>query len=417
MRDFDELIRRVNCSTIQDIHETPGKGVVIITGGGFGALDLLMRRGGGSNTLLSAQVPYDTRETAQVLGYTPKNFAEPGVAEGLCTRAFAKAFSLVGYGHEPAFGVGVTASLAKGTPERVGRKHQFYIHGQDCYGLSVVAKWEMENTEVYGAIGGTDDLREHRQAEEEFLSWAVCDVISRLKTGKPLEDHRFQEGGYFRDRYEVTEVHIKHHYNGYCGSDIGQHLSGSDAYFRVTPDGVEWTQDPPVDDRGRGAVLPGSFNPFHEGHAKMYEVLEEMSGVPTALELSTLNVDKPEVSVLGLIRRLDSIADYAKAHGTTYNIKVTRSPRFLDKSLPGATFGVGLDTALRVVDPKYADLAEVKDQFYSDRVRFVVFPRELDGIQTAESAWRTMPWWFRDISFLVPGFSMDVSSTKIREGL
>jgi hypothetical protein len=63
------------------IHATPTKAVLYITGGGTDVLPLLLNRGGGSATLLSARVPYANEETIELLGGTPvscvRRFVQP----------------------------------------------------------------------------------------------------------------------------------------------------------------------------------------------------------------------------------------------------------------------------------------------------------------------------------------------------
>lgn len=100
--------------------------------------------------------------------------------------------------------------------------------------------------------------------------------------------------------------------------------------------------------RGGHALLPGSFHPIHEGHWGLARVAENILGMPVAFELSVVNVDKAELSVGEVERRLTQFAGRA-------DVWVTRAPRFLDKAalFPGAVFVVGADTALRLVEPRY----------------------------------------------------------------
>jgi Cytidylyltransferase-like len=104
------------------------------------------------------------------------------------------------------------------------------------------------------------------------------------------------------------------------------------------------------------ALLPGSFNPLHDGHLQLAAVATVRLGVAVAFELSTHNVDKPPLSDDEVERRLVQF--------TMAPVWVTHAPRFLQKAklFPGVTFVVGYDTAIRLIDPKYyADDVDARD--------------------------------------------------------
>lgn len=96
-------------------------------------------------------------------------------------------------------------------------------------------------------------------------------------------------------------------------------------------------------------VLAGSFNPLHEGHKTMLEIAEKRTGRAGFFEISVQNVDKPQLERGALNVRTKSITQEGRA------VIVTNAPRFTEKSaiLPGATFIIGYDTAVRLIDPKY----------------------------------------------------------------
>jgi hypothetical protein len=95
-------------------------------------------------------------------------------------------------------------------------------------------------------------------------------------------------------------------------------------------------------------ILPGSFHPIHQGHWQLAQVAEQMLGEPATFELSVVNVDKPALA-------LDAIRERLRPFNWQAAVWLTRAPRFTAKAacFPGATFVVGVDTALRVVSPSY----------------------------------------------------------------
>eukprot|EP00762_Andalucia_godoyi_P000488 ANDGO_03242.mRNA.1 hypothetical protein H257_11705 len=149
-------------------------------------------------------------------------------------------------------------------------------------------------------------------------------------------------------------------------------------------------------------VVPGSFNPFHQGHAELaFAALQKYAELWSArqhagkecccsivFELSRENVDKPSLSDEEVERRVSSVADFFRASrefhpesksavvaqptesvrqvgvvskpgcrttNVRISVAVTKAPRFIDKLsyFQDCAFAVGIDTAVRLVDPKY----------------------------------------------------------------
>ena len=170
-------------------------------------------------------------------------------------------------------------------------------------------------------------------------------------------------------------------------------------------------------------VLAGSFNPLHDGHRSMLNAASRVVSGPAFYEISITNVDKPMLPLAELEKRTSQIM----AEGSS--LIVTSAPRFTEKSslLPGATFVIGFDTYIRLMDKRYypdhvagthSSVENSLDLIHENGCRFVVAGRVDD-----HSQFRGL----HDIEFEVPArfrsmftelsesdFRSDLSSTAIR---
>jgi nicotinic acid mononucleotide adenylyltransferase len=164
-------------------------------------------------------------------------------------------------------------------------------------------------------------------------------------------------------------------------------------------------------------VLPGSFNPLHDGHLLLACVAQEFTGAPVAFEISVTNVDKPPLAAADVRARVAQFAGRAR-------VELTRAPTFVEKSrlLLAVTFVVGADTAERLVAARYygderrmnAALEEMADR----GCRFLVAVR-IDGagrVRTLADA--AIPPKFSELFTAIPEsrFRIDASSSAIRAG-
>ena len=160
-------------------------------------------------------------------------------------------------------------------------------------------------------------------------------------------------------------------------------------------------------------LLPGSFNPVHEGHRRMLALAAaRLGGAGGACELAILNPDKPPLSPGDAAARLAGFTD-AEA------VWLTRAPTFPEKAriFPGTTFAVGVDTLVRIAAPRYyggpAGLAAALSLL--GRCRFLVFGRRTAaGFETLDSV--VIPAPLQALCEGVPeaDFRADVSSTELR---
>jgi hypothetical protein len=165
-----------------------------------------------------------------------------------------------------------------------------------------------------------------------------------------------------------------------------------------------------------GGLLPGAFNPVHEGHWKLAAVASRLLGFPVAFELSVHNVDKPPLGESEARRRAGQFAWKG-------DLWLTRAPTFLEKAglFPGAVFVVGADTASRIVEPRYYGGNEERMLAALDRIRslggrFLVAGREDGGRRFVSGEELTLPASHRDLFTAIPPalFRLAMSSTELR---
>ena len=169
----------------------------------------------------------------------------------------------------------------------------------------------------------------------------------------------------------------------------------------------------------RPAVLfPGSFNPLHHGHTALAELAAERLGRPIAFELSVSNVDKPELALDEVARRLEQFRGL-------HTVYVSRAPTFREKAalFPGCVFVVGADTAARLVHPRfYGDdpvgVARALEEIRSHGCAFFVGGRVDSAARFVDLDGVAIPAGYRDMfrGLDEREFRMDISSSALRRG-
>ena len=339
------------------LHASPWQGALNLTGGGAGLLSELLATAGASRTLIEARVPYAQTSLKELLGGHPDQACSAPTARALAMAAFQRAQH---FGARPAFGFGATASLATDRRKRGAcRAH-----------LAVQTLGDTSQTQI--------PLSGDRAAQETALvdrSWQT------LLNALGLTDSR---------QAPLEQVAAPDEWQALIAGDRRSTSASRDATL----------------------ILPGSFNPLHEGHERMMAVAEARLGQEGVFELSVENPDKPLLDYIEIQQRLGQFRR---------TVRLTRLPTFRDKAteFPGATFAVGMDTLLRIADPRYYGGEAQRDEALAAMrqagTSFLVFGRLVGGTFLGLSH-ATLPEVLRSACTEVPEeeFRADLSSTELR---
>jgi hypothetical protein len=150
----------------------------------------------------------------------------------------------------------------------------------------------------------------------------------------------------------------------------------------------------------------------------MARVASLILGTPVAFELSVTNVDKPTLGEAEVSRR---VRQFEQGHV----VELTRTPTFLEKSrlFGETTFVIGVDTAVRIVQPRYygnseAAMRAALDEIAGRGCRFLVAGRVNDAGRFVTLDAASIPPEYRALFSAIPEeqFRSDLSSTSLRRG-
>jgi hypothetical protein len=360
---------------ISALHASGRKAALAITGGGSGAIGELLRVPGGSRLLIEAQVPYDEQALATFLGFAPAQASNAETAIAMAQSARARAAKLVPVGTD----------LVSDRPRR--GEHRFHVAFANSAGVA-------------HCTGVLAKGRRDRAAEEDLVSHAIILWLARAcGVDAPSPRSLLDADEYFVES-NVATLDV-----------IDQLLAGEHERVTVQPDGqiALSAPTPPV-------LLPGSFNPVHEGHVALARVAEELRQQPSAFEISVTNVDKPPLAGETVRHR---VAQFAWKSA----VELTRAPTFVEKSrlFPRTTFVIGADTAERLVAPRYYGDDELRmhvalEEIGGSGASFLVAVR-IDAVGRIRALNDiAVPRRFADLFSEIPEhrFRFDTSSSDIR---
>ena len=415
---------------LEAVHASPVRAVLHVTGGAAQSLGWVMAVPGASRTLLEARVPYAREAMVDLLGHEPKQYVSPQTARDMARVAYKRGVRLTppGQSARHVVGVGSTCALASVPPKRGEHRcvvAAYGVHGVVEYTLAMEKgrrdRWDEDGLASRLVVQALADAA--ADADADAASVDVATPASRRSSRRDLVDDPNVLGA--GDSLTIEREPIV--------DPIEWLTSGAGDLVELT-DGVPTAIGavPP-----NALVLPGSFNPLHDGHRGVLAAASRVRpGCVPAYELAVTNADKGTLPVEEVRRRVaqftgDVGGDFeSTSASTSTRLIITRAPLFATKAalMPGATFVIGQDTAIRLVMPKYyggeARMMRAFEEIRAHGCSFVVAGRaghpaagrdedeeEARFLTLADVA---VPETLRDLFEDLPGFRLDVSSTELR---
>ena len=354
-----------------------------VTGGGSGVIPRLLTRPGASRTVLEAQVPYARPALTELLGAPPASRCSSETARMLAQAVYGRALRLRETPHTPVLGLGATAALVTDRERR---------------GAHVVHVAVVDGFQTWEATVGLRKNARTRGDEE-----AIAELVILCTLADAMGDRRVVEIPLESDETWSTEAAALAHPRDVIARGE-QPWATVDSSGRVRAGGPS-----------PGAVVPGSFNPHHQGHAALLEAAQRRADGHAAYEISIANVDKPMLSATDLDARLAQFRGRAP-------VVLTRAATFVAKArlLPGTAFAVGADTAARILEPRYYGGAEAFARAMTELrelgARFHVAERRVGDVRLRLDDLR-LPPSAADLFQAIPSaeVGVDISSTELRD--
>ena len=375
---MDKNIRQL----VEALHSTNFMSSLAIAGAGARAIGWILSVAGASRTVLDIQVPYASSAMIEYIGAETDQFVSESTSRALAGSAYRRAIRLR-EGDMQVAGLSCTATIATDRPKR--GEHRCHVSTYDSTG------WDTATLTLTKGLRARD--------EED-------DVVSKLMLNSLAGSFGLDERLDLALSSDEEIVRTRHRFRDPLEALAARHIGH--VLFRA--DGLQV-----ADASYSGAILSGSFNPLHRGHTRLLSAASRILGKPGIFELSISNVDKPDLAVSEIRRRLKQF--YAKS-----DIAVTRVPTFVEKArlFPGATFVIGFDTMTRLVDPKYYGGSENRmksalSELHDLDSGFLIAGRVIDGVfKTLEDI--PTPKEHKGLFTQIPEshFRDDISSTQLR---
>ena len=283
---------------------------VIATGGGAGLQQLLWQVPGSSAYLSGASFPYSPEEQRELLGFMPEHFSSEEAAIDLASEAYMKAYK---FGGKKPVGLGIAASVAS---EK--------IHRGDHRVFACIITEEQVRTCQY-------TLEKGAGSEVRLLDGETCDDIGFLLLTEALALD------------EVEYTHPDHPYQTKRAEDKAKARFFERPFFAAN--GQRFSTMP---HNKHVALMPGAYNPPHEGHFGTAQHVMDEYGRTVVYEVTAEPPHKEALPVQLLLQRAKLL------HGRD-RLFTRKEPFYIDKAraFPGIPLVLGADAMVRMLDPKW----------------------------------------------------------------
>ena len=313
---------------------------VIATGGGAGLQQILWGIPGSSAYLSGASFPYAAEEQEELLGFMPEHFCTEEAAIDLASAAYMKAYK---FGGKNPVGLAITASVASE-----------HLHRGDHRVFACIMTNDQVRTCQYTLEKGTG-------SQVRLLDGETCDDIGLLLLAEVL----------CLDEVEYT--HPDHPYHTQRAEDKALERFMARPFFTANGKRLE-----KLPKEGRYALMPGAFNPPHEGHLGAANAAMTGYNYRAVFEVTANPPHKEALKVQELLQR-------AKLLQGQDRLFTKDLPYYLDKAkkYPKKPLILGADAMVRMLDPKWGiDASEMFSAFYDLGTKLFVASREVDGFLT-----------------------------------
>jgi hypothetical protein len=425
--DIYELVKKIHKFT----KENNKRFVIAPTGGGISSLSYLLSQPGASSTILECTVPYATESSLEYINTNNNtnyciddidSFVSIDTTNKLSDAASFRCLKLLIDSNNTScqhIGIGATANLVS---------NGNWKRGMHCIYVSIKSNNCMINFHMKLYKGEHPLPFRTRQEEDEIcgkLIVCVCAYECKILNDVSLKDFMNNNGLDSRDELVVGN-NLVHELLNEKIKNVLCHPRADGSFLMIPNFKFDDVQVPLV-------MLPGSFNPLHDGHANaLKHTIKLVDGSFGMYELSVKNATKPTLKYDEVMSRLNNF------RGQKYSVLLTiDAPLFITKAqnFPNTTFAMGIDTLLRLFDPQFGDLQETVDDFKEiteKGARFIVFPRIISSanisVDTSDTLClsRDAPLSLNMVKDIIPAEVlkcfievsnnkyMDVSSSKLR---